>query len=150
MKVILLKDVPGKGKAGEVKEVTKGYAKNYLFPRNLALSATPATMKEAELRIQKERTQEALNQTQLTELAKQIEGSEIYFQVRVGTEERLFGSITAADIAQELSRVTGCAIDKKKVDIDKALRQTGSYEVSIKLAKDLESKIHVVIKSEKI
>ena len=149
MKVILLKDLPGKGKAGEIKEVSKGYARNFLLPQGLALAATATTIKGAESRIQKGEAHEALDQAKLAELAKQIEGSEIHLQARVGAGDRLFGSITAADIAQELSRAVGCSIDKRKIDMDKPLRQAGSYEVTIKLAKDLEPKIKVVIEQEK-
>lgn len=148
MKVILLKDVPGKGKAGEVKEVAKGYARNFLLSRGLALAATPTAIKEAESRIQKEKTWELTSQDKLAEIAKQIEGSEVHLQVRIGAGNRLFGSITATDIAEELSRVTGFSIDKRKIDMDKPLRQAGSYEVAIKLAKDLEPKVKVVIEPE--
>ena len=150
MKVILLKDIPGEGKAGELREVAKGYAKNYLFHRGLAMAATPIAIREAELRIQQGRTRETLDQAKLAELAKQIEGKEIHFHTRVGAEDRLFGSITAANIAQELSRAVGYSIDKRKVDMAKPLRQAGSHEVTIKLAKDLESKIRVVIEPEKV
>jgi len=148
MKVILLQDVPGKGKAGEVKEVSKGYARNFLLPQGLALAATPITIKEAESRIQKGKAWKLADQAKLAEIAKQIEGREIHLRVYVGAEDRLFGSVTAADIAEELSRVTGSSIDKKKIDIDKPLRQAGSYEVAIKLAKDLEPKVKVVIEPE--
>jgi large subunit ribosomal protein L9 len=149
MKVIFLKDISGKGKVGEVKIVADGYARNFLLPQGLALAATPAAMKETELGIQKEKAQETVEQTKLVELAKQIEGSEIHLQARIGAGERLFGSITAANIAQELSRAVGYSIDKRKIDMDKPLHQAGSYEVTIKLAKDLESRITVVIEQEK-
>lgn len=149
MKVIFLKDISGKGKAGEVREVTQGYAKNFLLPQGLALAATSTTIKVAESRIQKERAQESIDQAKLAEIAKQIEGSEVHLQAHVGVGDRLFGSITAADIAQELNRVTGFSIDKRKIAMDKPLRQAGSYEVAIKLFKDLEPKIKVVIEQKK-
>ena len=149
MKVIFLKDISGKGKAGEVKEVTQGYARNFLLPQGLALAATPTTIKVAESRIQKEKAQGTIAQAALAEIAKQIEGSEVHLQAHIGAGDRLFGSITAADIAKELNRVTGFTIDKRKIDIDKPLRQAGSYEVAIKLAKDLEPKVKVVIEQEK-
>jgi len=156
MKVILLEDLPGKGTAGEIKEVSKGYARNFLLPQGLALAATATTIKGAESRIQKGKAHEALDQAKLAELAKKIEGSEIHLQARVGAGDRLFGSITAADIAQELSQVIGHSepkvkhlIDKRKIDMEKPLRQAGSYEITIKLAKELEPKITVVIEQEK-
>jgi large subunit ribosomal protein L9 len=144
------------------------------------LAATPATIKEAESRIRKEEALESTDHARLAELAQQIEGTEIHLQARVGSGDRLFGSITAADIAEELNRAichpegalrspchsdpersereeshrSGQAprpknlIDKKNIDINKPLRQTGSYEVIVKLAKDLKPRIRVVIEQE--
>jgi len=148
MKVVLLEDVPGKGKAGEIKEVSKGYAKNFLLPRGLALIATPMVIKQVESRLEREELAESVDRDKLVELAGQIEGKEIRLKARRGTGERLFGSITAADIAEELSRTTGSVIDKKKIDIEKPFRQTGSYEVAVKLASDIKPKITVVIEEE--
>ncbi len=149
MKVILLKDISERGKAGEVKEVAKGYARNFLLPQGLALVATPAAMKRVELELRGGSVQEGLDRAKLAKLAEQIDGREIHFQAHVGADNRLFGSITAADIAEELSGVIGSSIDKRKVDIDKPLRQVGSYEVNIKLAKELEPRITVVIEPGK-
>jgi len=149
MKVIFLEDVSGKAKAGEIKEVAKGYAKNFLLPKGLALAATSTALKQAESGLQKEKNQEGLDQAKLAELAGLIEGKEIHFKARVGTGDRLFGSITAADIAEELSQAIGSSLDKRKIDIDKPLRQAGSHEVIIKLAKDLEPRVTVIIRPEK-
>jgi large subunit ribosomal protein L9 len=149
MKVVLLQDVPGKGRAGEIREVSKGYAKNFLLPRGLALIATPDVTKRVELRLEKERLEESVDREKLVELAQQIEGKEIRFKARIGAGERLFGSITAADVAEELSRTIGSVIDKKKIDIEKPFRQTGSYEIAVKLASDIRPKITVVIEEEK-
>jgi len=148
MKVIFLKDVSGKGSPGEIKDVSKGYAKNFLLPQGLALAATPTVIKQLESRLQKEKLEGIVNRAQFAELAQQIEGTEIHFHTRVGTGDRLFGSITTADIAEELSRVIGSSIDKKKIDIDRPLRQAGSHEVIVKLASDLKSQITVVIEQE--
>lgn len=149
MKVILLKDISGKGKAGEIKEVSHGFARNFLIPQGLALIATPAVIKQVELRLQREENQEIVDQAKLAELAEQIKGSEIHFQARTGAGDRLFGSITAADIAEKLSQAIGSVINKKKIDMDKPLRQVGSHEITIRLAKDLEPRITVVIEPEK-
>jgi large subunit ribosomal protein L9 len=149
MKVVLLEDLPGKGKAGEIKEVSKGYARHFLLPRGLALLATPAVIKQVESSLEKEKLEESIDHDKLVELAQQIEGREIRFKARMGAGERLFGSITAADVAEELSRAIGSVIDKKKIDIEKSLRKTGSYEVAVKLASDLNPQITVVIEEEK-
>ncbi|HEU65055.1 MAG TPA: 50S ribosomal protein L9 [Chloroflexi bacterium] len=148
MKVVLLENLPGKGKAGEIKEVSKGYARNYLLPRGLAVVATPTVMKQVESRLEKEKLEESIDRDKLVELAQQIEGREIRFKTRVGAGERLFGSITATDIAEELSRTIGVVIDKKKIDIEKPLRQIGSHEIGVKLAGDLKPQITVVIEEE--
>jgi large subunit ribosomal protein L9 len=148
MKIVLLKDVPGRGKAGEIKEVSKGYAKNFLLPRGLALVATPTVMKQVESRLEREKLEESVDRDKLVELAQQIEGKEIRLKARMGAGERLFGSITAADVAGELSRAIGSVIDKKKIDIEKPFRQTGSYEIAVKLASDIKPKITVVIEEE--
>jgi large subunit ribosomal protein L9 len=148
MKVVLLEDIPGKGRAGEIKEVSKGYVKNFLLPRRLALVATPTVIKQVESRLEKEKLEESIDREKLGELAQQIEGKEIRFKARLGAGERLFGSITAADVAEELSRAIGSVIDKKKIDIEKPFRQIGSYEVAVKLASDIKPQITVVIEEE--
>jgi large subunit ribosomal protein L9 len=149
MKVVLLEDLPGKGKAGEIKEVSKGYARNFLLPRGLALLATPTIIKQVESRLEKEKLEESIDRDKLVELAQQIEGRAIRFEARMGAGERLFGSITAADVAEELSRAIDSPVDKKKIDIEKPLRKTGSYEVAVKLASDINPQITVVIEEEK-
>jgi large subunit ribosomal protein L9 len=148
MKVVLLEDIAGTGRAGEIKEVSKGYAKNFLLPRGLASIATPTVTKQVESRLERKKLEEGVDREKLVELAQQIQGKEIHLKARMGGGERLFGSITAADVAEELSRAIGSVIDKKKIDIEKPFRQTGSYEVAIKLAGDIKPKITVVIEEE--
>ncbi len=149
MKVVLLEDLPGRGKAGEIKEVSNGYARNFLLPRGLALLATPTIIKQVESRLEQEKLEESIDRDKLGELAQQIEGKEIHFQARMGAGERLFGSITAADVAEKLSQAIGSVIDKKKIDIEKSLRKTGNHQVAVKLASDLNPQITVVIEEEK-
>jgi large subunit ribosomal protein L9 len=148
MKVVLLEDIPGKGKAGEIKEVSKGYAKNFLLPRRLALVATPTITKQVESRLEKKKLEEGIDREKLIELAQQIEGKEIHLKARIGGGERLFGSITPGDVAEELSRAIGSVVDKRKIDIEKPFRQAGSYEVAVKLASDIKPRITVVIEEE--
>jgi large subunit ribosomal protein L9 len=149
MKVVLLEDLPGRGKAGEIKEVSNGYARNFLLPRGLALLATPTVLKQVESRLEQEKLEESIDRDKLVELAQQIEGKEIYFQARMGAGERLFGSVTAADVAEKLSQAIGSVIDKKKIDIEKSLRKIGSHQVAVKLASDLNPPITVTIEEEK-
>ena len=149
MKVVLLKDLPGTGRAGEIKDVSNGYARNLLLPRGLALVANPMVIKQVESRLEREKFEERIDREKLVELAQQIEGKEIRLKARMGAGERLFGSITAADVAEELSQAVGSVIDKKKIDIEKPFHQTGSYEIAVKLASDIKPKITVVIEEEK-
>ena len=149
MRVVLLEDLPGKGRAGDIKEVNKGYAKNFLLPRGLAMVATPTVIKQGEARLEREKLEGSVDRDKLVELAQQIEGREINLKARMGVGERLFGSITAADVAEELSRAIGSVIDKKKIDMDKPLHQAGSYEIGVRLAGDLKPQITVVIEEEK-
>jgi large subunit ribosomal protein L9 len=102
-------------------------------------------MKQVESRLEREKLEESIDREKLVELAQQIEGKEIRFKARTGAGERLFGSITAADVAQELSQAIGSVIDKKKIDVEKPFRQTGSYEIAVKLASDIKPQITVVI-----
>ncbi len=149
MKVVLLEDLPGKGRAGDLKDVNEGYAKNFLLPRGLAMVATPTVIKQVEARLEREKLKETVDHDKLVELAQQVEGREIYLKARTGAGERLFGSITAADIAEELSRAMGSVIDKRKIDLEKPLRQSGSYAIGVRLAGDIKPQITVVIEEEK-
>jgi large subunit ribosomal protein L9 len=149
MKIIFLKDVQGKGKAGEIKEVSNGYAMNYLIRNSLALPATAGAIRQSEQRIKNAGIQKELSLEKLAEIAEQIEGQTIHIQARSGAGERLFGSITASAIAEELNKLLDSSIDKRKIVLDKALREIGSHQVTIKLSKELEPKITVVIEREK-
>ncbi len=149
MKVLFLVDVPSKGNAGEIKSISDGYARNFLIPRGLALPATADVVRQAESTIRKKQAEQGLTREKLTRLKEQIEGKQVSLEARVGAEDRLFGSITAADIAAELSRLVEAPVDKRQVVLDKPLRRRGEYEVTIRLAKDLESHITVTIEPAK-
>ncbi|MFC1873567.1 50S ribosomal protein L9 [Chloroflexota bacterium] len=145
MKVIFLHDVSNMAKAGEIKEVADGYARNFLLPRKLALLAnfgatqTIALQKKTEARRQKE------IEAEMTELARQMKGKEISIEAKVGTKGRLYGSITNADIAAELQKTDGIEVDKRKIEMDGPIHQLGSYDVTLKLAKDLTTKLKVTV-----
>lgn len=148
MRVVLLENIPGKGRAGEIREVSAGFARNFLLPRGLARVATPAVARETEARMQKEHREETVNRDRSLEMADQIEGKELHFRARAGAGDRLFGSVTAADIAGELSKATDLVIDKKRIDIEKPIRQAGSHQVVVRLAGDIKPHITVVIEEE--
>jgi large subunit ribosomal protein L9 len=147
MKVIFLKDVP-KGKRGEIKEVADGYARNFLFPKSMALPATPAAIKEAKILLDKKKEHEAREQEEHGKIAGELDGKELHFKAKAGAKGRLHGSITTANIAEELNRVTGLEIDKKRVELDEPLHHLGEHEVVINLGTGSQAKIKVIIEEE--
>ena len=145
MKVIFLQDVPNLARAGEIKEVADGYGRNFLIPKKLALLATPSATSTTEAQRRTRTLRQGQIESEITELAHQLEGKEVILKARTGAKERLFGSITSADIASELQNTTGLVVDKKKIELAEPIRQLGSYEVAIKLAKDIAPKIKVIV-----
>jgi len=142
MKVIFVQDVPNVAKAGEIKEVANGYGRNFLIPKKLALLAeSPARIKQVKMKVQSQ----ADTHADLILLAQQLEGKEINLKARAGAKDRLHGSITSADIATELNDSAGLVIDKRKIELAEPIRQLGSYEVVIRLAKDIIPKIKVTV-----
>ena len=145
MKVIFLQDVPNVAQAGQVKEVADGYARNYLIPRKLAALAQPQAVSQIETRTKK---MEVRLTSEMNELASQIEGKEVNLKAKAGAKDKLYGSITSADIAAELQNVTGLEIDKRKIELEEPIRQLGSYEIALKLGKDITPKIKVTVTEE--
>jgi large subunit ribosomal protein L9 len=144
MKVVFLQDVPNVAKAGDVKEVADGYGRNFLIPRKLAALASPQAISQVKTG---EKVQ-ARTDEELTELASRLEGKEVSLKAHAGAKERLYGSITSADIAAELESATGIAVDKRKIELDKPIHKLGSYELTIKLGKDVTPKITVKVIEE--
>jgi large subunit ribosomal protein L9 len=144
MKVVFVEDVPKVARAGEIKEVADGYGRNFLIPQKLAVLVSPA----ATGMIEAQRHKKAQTETELVELAQQLEGKEITLKARAGAKERLHGSITSADIAAELQNSTGIVVDKRKIELAEPIHQLGSYEVAIRLAKDIMPKIKVMVTEE--
>lgn len=148
MKVLLLKDVKGLGKAGEIKDVADGHGRNYLLPRGLAVLATPeALRKAAELKKAAEKREEKAA-LEAHKLAERIESTELVLKAKVGEQHRLYGSITSADIAEALSQQVGQEIDKRKVLLDEPIKHTGTFEVAVHLGHGIEPKVKVVVEGE--
>lgn len=148
MKMILLQDVKNLGKKGAVVEVADGYARNFLLPRKLAEAAI-----EGHLRlIDKEKADQAARaqreQEKAAELAEQLRAKPFPVRVKVGEGGRLFGSVTAADVAAALSRSTGMSFDKRKVQLADPIKKLGTYTVTIKLHPKVSAKIQVDVQSD--
>lgn len=147
MEVILKEDVAKLGSRGDVVKVAKGYGRNFLLPRKLAIEATRANravidqMKAAAARRSEREKADAES------VAKRLEGVSVTFQRRSGEHDQLFGSVTSADIATELEK-QGHAVDRRKIQLHEALKTLGEFTVPIRLHKDISSHVKVVIEKE--
>ncbi|MGM0651209.1 MAG: 50S ribosomal protein L9 [Bacillota bacterium] len=147
MQVILEQDIPNLGKKGELKDVARGYARNHLLPRGLAVEATPHRLREWDQRQEKE---EALNRELEDKARKQAEkllNKELLFKMPAGDGGRLFGSVTAADVAGKLVN-EGFDIDKKKIELSEQIKSVGNYTAEIKLHSGVKAEILVKVEAE--
>jgi len=148
MKVILLGDVPGTGRAGQVKQVADGYARNYLIPKGLARPATASALRQAQ---EEQAAAERQHQHELAAghvLAEQLNNLTLHFRAKVGEQDLLFGTITAADIAAAIREKIGVEVDRRKVDVGDPIRRPGIYSIPIRLIGDLEPRVNVVVERE--
>jgi large subunit ribosomal protein L9 len=145
MQVIFLEDVPNVGKAGQIKEVADGYGRNYLIPRKLAAPARPQDIKNVEAQIKARARQAAKTEAEMKALAAILEGKEITLKARVGSQERLYGSITTADISAGLETGLSTVVDKRKIELAEPIHQLGTYDVPIRLGKDIVATIKVTV-----
>jgi large subunit ribosomal protein L9 len=148
MKVVFLEDVSSKEKKGDIKEVSDGYARNYLLPRGLALPATQGAVKAAE-KISQDRERKRVRQhDEYVELAAKISGTEVKFKGKASSKGTLHGSITTADIADQLSSLIKVDVDRKKIALKSSLHKVGKYDVDVVFAKDAVAKISVIVEGE--
>jgi large subunit ribosomal protein L9 len=150
MKVIFLEDVSNMARAGDIKEVADGYGRNFLIPKKLALLVSSQAISLAEAQRKIRVRQQAESEAELLDLAKQLDGREITLKARVGAKDRLYGSITSADIADELKGSAGLVVDKRKIELAEPIRQLGNYEVVVKLGRDMLPRIRVTVIEEEV
>jgi len=143
MKVILLQDVDGLGKAGDLKEVANGYARNYLLPHQLAAGATPALVANRQQRIASEQRKIEKQTDQDRQQAERLAQVTLTFKARVGRQGRLYGSITSQDIAAGLRDSEGINLDRRAIEMPDPIRTLGTFEVPIRVAQKLHPKITV-------
>jgi large subunit ribosomal protein L9 len=148
MQVLLLKDVKGFGHAGDIKEVAGGYALNYLIPNKLAQQVTEGAVKQskdlrdAAVRKNERKTQEAKS------LANKLDGQVLTFKVRTGEGERLYGSITSADIVEALSKATGIEVERKYVELEHPIKTLGAHPITLKIASGLTATVTAIVERE--
>jgi large subunit ribosomal protein L9 len=143
MKVILLQDVEGLGKAGDLKDVANGYARNYLLPRRLAAAATPELLANQQQRIAAEQRKREKQQESNQQQAERLGQVSLTFKARVGRQGRLYGSITSQDIAAGLRESEGITIDRRVIELPEPIRTLGTFKVPVRLAQKLEPEITV-------
>jgi len=148
MQVILLKDVKGQGKAGQVVKVSDGYARNMLFPKKLAMEATPANMKILERRKAEIEAQRAIDKQVAEDIKAKIEAKTVKIVTKAGESGRLFGAITSKDIAEAIQKEFLVELDKKKIDLDAPIKQVGVTEVVLKLFPGVQAKCKVDVETE--
>lgn len=145
MKVILLRDVEGLGKAGDLKEVANGYARNYLLPRSLAAAATATLIANRDQRIASERRKVEKQIEQNRQQAEKLNEVSLTFKARVGSQGRLYGSITSQDIAEGLRDSQDIVIDRRLIELPAPIRSTGTFTIPIKIAHKPEPAITVIV-----
>lgn len=147
MKVILLKDIEALGSAGEVVEVKNGYGRNFLIPRNEALVATVANMAQFESRRKQQETLSERDRRAAEALAKKLEAESITAQVKVGEEDRLFGSVTAQNIAELLDE-KGYEVDRRAIHLEDPIRELGVYSVEVRLHPEVTTAVKLWVVKE--
>ena len=148
MKVVFLQDVTNVAKAGDVKDVADGYSRNYLLPKGLAVIATPAELKKLEVQKQAEARREVRTEQEAEDFAEVLQDTTVVLKMRAGTKEKLYGSVTTADITREIKKLTKHDVDKHKIELAEPIRERGSHQVTIKLLKDIPATINVVVEQE--
>lgn len=148
MEVILLSEVKALGKKGELKEVSAGYARNFLFPKKLAVEATPGNLKKLKEEQARRRHKTAQDEETARELAAKLGGLTLTFQTKAGEGGKLFGSITGKDIVEQIQQKTKLEIDKKQLNLPEPIKAMGEHEVSIHLYRGVTATIKIQVTAE--
>ena len=147
MRVVFLQTVANVATAGDVKEVKDGYARNYLLPKKIAVPATADQLRRVDALKKGETDRQNKALEQLRALAQRLDGMEVVVKARVGDKNQLFGSVTNADIAQEIVKVLGSEIDRRAVELETPIKQMGTYDVPVRLGQDLLPKVKVSVQA---
>ncbi|MDF2677355.1 MAG: ribosomal protein [Bacillota bacterium] len=145
MKVILLEDVKNVGKKGSLINAKDGYARNFLFPKNLAIEATPVNLKNLENAKKQQEAKEKEIYDDAKKLEEELTKVTIVIKSKTGENGKLFGSITTKEIAEHLEKVNGIAIDKRKLELDETIKSVGEYAVKVKLHSKVTAKMTVIV-----
>jgi len=148
MKVLLIKDVKSLGKKGEIKEVKDGYGRNFLIGKGFALHATNEVIKKYEADQKRKAKEDANELARLQEVEKQLADLKLVIKRKLGANGSLFGAVTKDEIANELNTQYDIEIDKKTVEMEKAIKMTGNFDISVKLGHGIHAKLNIEIVGE--
>ncbi|MEN9936299.1 MAG: hypothetical protein RLZZ387_2878 [Chloroflexota bacterium] len=149
IKVLLTQNVDKLGSAGEVKEVSGGYGRNYLIPKGFAVIATRGQVKQAEERLAAQRKRDEAGRRDAEALAARVAGQTIRFTARVGELDRLYGSVTSADIGERVGKILGDAhFDRRKIELEEPIKRIGVYPVNIRFMSGVNAVVNVVVEGE--
>lgn len=148
MRVLFLKEVTGTAKAGDVKEVTPGYARNFLFPQHLAVVADDRVVEQIRKREEAARRRAEKELSDARDVAQRLRKLTVTVYAKTGEGGRLFGSITNSDVAQQLKREAGIDVDKRKIEIDSPIKSLGPHEVRVELHSEITETLKVVVAAQ--
>ena len=148
MRVVFLEDVPGTAQVGEIKAVKNGFARNFLLPRNLAAPATPDAIQHASALARVEEKRQAALDGEAQKQLDKITGTAVSLHARVGEQGRLYGSVTAGDIADELSKLIGEEFDRRKIELAEPIREIGEYHISIRMTRNVHGGVDLTVVAE--
>jgi large subunit ribosomal protein L9 len=145
MQVILKQDVDKLVRRGDIVDVSRGYVRNFLVPRNLAEMATPGKLEEVRHEMEETEERDRRMAERASEIAATLNKSVITIEARTGEDERLFGSVTAANIAQAIERARDVRIDRRRIRLEEPIRSLGTHQVPIQVHGDIEASVKVIV-----
>jgi len=145
MKVIFLEDVKGKGKKGELKEVSDGYARNFLLPKKLAIEATADNLNTFKMQEKAKAAQNAKEKAEANENAKKLESIVVKIPAKAGSNGKLFGAVTSKEISDALAKQHGMNIEKNKIVLPENIKTYGAFDVKCKFGYEISGVIHVLV-----
>lgn len=148
MKVILQQDVKGQGKKGDLINVSDGYARNFLFPKKLAIEANESNINVLNQKKEAEKNKKSKELAQAKELAEKIDKVTVQMKAKAGENGKLFGSITSKDIADELKKQSGINLDKRKLVVEDSLKSIGTVDIDVRVYEGVTAKLKVKIEQE--
>ena len=145
MKVILTADVKGQGKKDQIVNVSDGYARNFLFPKKLAIPADAGALNDVKNKEAAKQHKLDVEKQQALEIAERLKTITVKFVYAAGPDKRLYGSVTAKDISEALAKEFSITVDKRKIQLSDAIRAYGKYDLDVKLYTDIVGKVHVLV-----